>query len=123
MITAPSALGLICLLAAGNPSGLHRVGEPGMVAPAIVTRVEPELPQECGTVKYESAIFVFRGVISEDGRVTNVQAVKPPKTKPACPSLERSYLIAISKWRYKPAMLNGKPVAVELTVTVGLHLK
>ena len=35
---------------------------------------------------------------------------------------EESAVNAIKKWRYKPARLNGEPVAVPFTVFVSFHV-
>lgn len=65
-------------------------------------------------------IFIVEAVIDESGGVREVRTLRTPILTPPCPALEDAVIAAVTEWRYKPATLDGNPVAVFLTVT--LHL-
>jgi len=114
---------LVGVMAAEKSVVVHKIGERGIKAPVLITRIEPGMPDECARSKWQSPIFVFSGVIGQDGRVRRVKTVKAPRSTPPCPQLEESCLSALAKWRYEPATLEGRPVAVEVTITTILHLR
>jgi TonB family protein len=60
-------------------------------------------------------LFLFQAVVTESGSVQDVQAMCSQ-----APDLEAAAIKAISAWRYRPATLNGKPVAFILTVSVSI---
>jgi hypothetical protein len=65
-----------------------------------------------------SGVAIFEAVIDEAGNVKDVRMVVDPRFVPPWPEFEQRYREAMGKWKYKPAMRNGKPVAVYLTITV-----
>jgi protein TonB len=55
--------------------------------------------------------------ISKDGQIKNLRAVAgPPELVP--PSIK-----AVSRWRYKPYLLNGEAVEVETEIKVNYALE
>ena len=55
-------------------------------------------------------------VIDEKGDVTQMKLVS------GHPLLVRAAFDAVRQWKYQPTLLNGVPVAVEMTVTVNFSL-
>ncbi len=84
------------------PQPLHKV-DPKYVATAAEEHVE-------GTVR-----LAF--VISEDGRVFGIETVKGIDER-----LDRSAAEALLKWRFTPAIREGKPVAVDALVEIPFRL-
>jgi outer membrane biosynthesis protein TonB len=39
------------------------------------------------------------------------------------PELDAAALAAVAQWRFTPTLLNGEPVAVIMTTTVGFNLR
>jgi TonB family protein len=66
-------------------------------------------------------IGIFEMTIDESGSVSAIRTINRPLFDPPCPAFEESYRAALSKWKYKPATRDGKPVAVYLTMTVHFH--
>jgi TonB family protein len=64
------------------------------------------------TAQVEGTV-VIEATIDEEGNVTNAKV-----TKSETPLLNQPALDAVQKWKYEPALLNGKPVPVLMTVTV-----
>jgi len=56
-------------------------------------------------------------VITPDGRVSEIVVVGGPVL------LNDAAVAAVSRWRYRPTLLNGEPVSVILTVTVSFSLR
>ncbi len=90
------------------------------VAPAVmeanlVTSRVPVYP-EIAKIKHVEGSVVMQAVISKDGTVTRVRVVEGDALLRG-PSME-----AVRKWRYRPYLVNGKPVEVETTITVDYDL-
>jgi len=73
----------------------------------LLRRVEPVFPAEM--LNTEGAL-VLSVSIDKGGNVYNAHRVSGPEILVA-PAIE-----AVKKWKYKPYLLNGEPVAVETTV-------
>jgi TonB family protein len=96
-------------------SGVKTVG--GEVSsPKLLNQVAPAYPDK---VRKEKVIgqVVIQAVIEKDGTVARASVVRPVH-----PDLDASALEAVRQWRYEPARLNGKPVAVYMTITVAFRL-
>jgi protein TonB len=83
-----------------NP-GLPTGGQ--LVTAKVISRVDPEYPKlarQAGA----SGLVELEATISVDGRVKNPRVVRGNAM------LQKAAIDAVLQWRYKPAMLNGKPV-------------
>jgi protein TonB len=88
----------------------------GVLQAQLVSRIEPRYPplalqtRQAGTV-------VLHAIISRDGRISALEVVS------GSPFFVQAALDAVRQWRYRPTMLNGKPVEVETTITVVFRLQ
>jgi protein TonB len=55
-------------------------------------------------------------LIGRDGRVLNMKLVSGD------PDLAKAATMAVSKWRYKPTLLNGNPIEVLTEINVNFTL-
>jgi protein TonB len=78
--------------------------------------VAPEYPQVARINRVEG-IVVIEAIIGSDGRVTNARVLK------STPFLDSAALAAVREWEYTPTLLNGRPTAVIMAVTVRFALK
>ena len=63
-------------------------------------------------------VVIIEAIINKQGYVTDVKILK------ALPmGLDKAAAEAVSKWRFEPATLNGKPVAVIYNLTVNFRLQ
>jgi protein TonB len=85
--------------------------------PLLVARVEPDYPESMRRQGVEGAV-ILEAVITAAGEVESVRVLRSTN-----PVLDRSAAAAIRLWRYRAATLNGRPVAVSLTVTVNFGLR
>jgi len=94
----------------GSEGAPLRVG--GIVsAPVLERRVEPDLPKSARRRLGRSPVVV-EAVISAKGDVVSARIVR------SNPAADRAVLDALRRWKYRPALLDGRPVPVHLTVTV-----
>ncbi len=83
----------------------------GVAAGNIVKKVNPEYPPEARAQGISGAV-VMRALISASGDVESATPVSGPST------LRQAAVDAVTQWKYRPYVLNGKPVAIDTTVTV-----
>lgn len=82
------------------------------VTDGILTRkVMPIYPEQALPLRLSGTV-VLEATISEDGRVRDLNLVRGNRT------LAQAAIDAVSQWRYKPYLLNGKPVAMKTQITV-----
>jgi protein TonB len=116
---------VICLVAAGAyvtaqdvPStvGATETGAPiyrvdGKVKPPKPKFTpDPVYPKEA-LAKKLTGTTVLWATIGPDGSVSDVKIKRPFE-----PGLDQATLDAVKKWKFKPATLNGKPVAVQINI-------
>jgi len=77
--------------------------------PKVITKVKPEYPTD---LKDYDATVVVEALVSVDGRVVETRVVqsKPP--------FDEAAVAAVRQWKFRPAMSNGKPVAVWVVIPV-----
>ncbi len=81
--------------------------------PTLIHRVEPIIPEALRQGILPRGPITAEAVITESGDVTSVRVLQPV---PA--GLERSIQDALRKWKYKPALLAGRPVRAYLDVVI-----
>jgi protein TonB len=86
-----------------------------MVAGLLVEKVLPAYPSIAKETHTEGVV-VLQATISKSGTIENLRVESGP------PMLRQAALEAVSNWRYRPYLLNGKPVEVETTVNVVFRL-
>lgn len=87
-----------------------------MERPHRIKIVKPEYSSVAMRSQIQGDV-VLQAVISETGVVEDVQIVKPLN-----PLLDKAALTAVRQWLYKPAMFNGRPVRVYLSVTITFRI-
>ena len=110
------------LLEVPNPRTLRAVCpvqfDEGMTPPERIVKVDPVYPEEARTNRAEGHV-VLQTLIGTDGKVASVQVLRGV---PDHPELERSAVDAVKQWVYRPALENGRPIAVYFTVQVEFTL-
>jgi TonB family protein len=88
-----------------------------MTQPRLVNPVQPVYPEAARKARTEG-IVILDCQIGNDGKVGDVKAVQGQPD-----GLTEAAIAAVQQWRYEPAKLKGKPVAVYFTVTVKFTLE
>jgi TonB family protein len=82
------------------------------IDPALLTeRVEPVYPPLARQTR-RSGHVELHAIISEDGRIESLEMVSGDVL------FEQSAMDAVRRWRYRPTILNGRPVKVDTYITV-----
>ena len=99
----------------GIGGGAYTVGG-GVSAPHPIYDPDPEYSDEARKAKYQGNV-VLRAVIAADGRPRSLQVVRSLGM-----GLDQKALDAVSKWRFSPAVKDGRPVAVQVDIEVAFRL-
>jgi protein TonB len=68
-------------------------------------------PAEAKAAKV-AGMVIIETVVDENGDVADARIIR------SVPMLDQAALDAVRQWKYAPTLLNGKPVAVVMTVNV-----
>lgn len=107
------------------PMNLHPVPPPREDPPAVVrrsvsemqqmaqliTRIEPRYPQLAIQIHREGRVEL-RAIISATGTIESLEVISGD------PLFIQSALAAVREWRYRPTILNGRPVEIDTHITV-----
>jgi TonB family protein len=99
----------------GMGGGAYHVGG-GVSAPVLVYSVDPEFSDEARRAKYQG-VCVVQIIVDAQG---NVRSAKP--LRPLGMGLDEKAIEAVKQYRFKPAVLNGKAVPVEVNVEVNFRI-
>ena len=84
----------------------------GIMAGMLLKKQAPIYPQDAKDA-HVSGRVVLEATIGRDGKIHDLSVEEAP-----WPSLVAASLIAVSKWEYKPCILNGEPIEVQTTINV-----
>jgi TonB family protein len=98
----------------GQPT-VYRVGN-GITAPVLVYKSDPEYSAEARNARLEGTVTLAL-VVGADGRASDISV-----RKSAGMGLDQNAIAAVTGWRFKPAMKDAQPVAVESTIEVYFRL-
>jgi TonB family protein len=106
-----SVVGVIGLRAQAIPIG------PGVTAPVVVEKVDPAYTQEAKDAQLQGTVLLAME-IDTDGLAQNIQILRGLGL-----GLDENAVAAITKWRFKPGIRDGKPVAVAVRLEVNFRLQ
>jgi len=78
----------------------------------LIKKQAPFYPQDAKDARVSGTV-ILQATIGRDGKIHDLRVLQTP-----WPSLAAASLISVSKWEYKPYMLNNEPVEVETTIKV-----
>lgn len=88
-----------------------------MVRPVLLLKGEPEYPRAARQAGLGGRV-TLRAVIAEDGSVEAVEVLSSSNSL-----FDSSAVDAVRKWRYRPALMNGRPVRVYFSVVVNFIVR
>lgn len=98
------------------PSGpIHITAE--VKKPEVLRRVSPVYPEPARRARVQGAV-ILEAIIDQRGNVTSVRVVRGLPM-----GLEQSAIQAVSQWKFQPATLAGRPVAVYFNLTVQFEVR
>jgi len=99
----------------GIGGGAFRVGN-GVSAPRALDTPDPEYSEEARKAKYQGVVVLWL-VVGPDGRPRDIRV-----SRPLGMGLDQKAVEAVQRWRFEPAMKDGRPVAVQINVEVNFRL-
>ena len=125
---ARSVTAILCLAAGSLLGAAQTTAEPaahktagpmhisaGVAAGNLLTQLIPVYSPIAKAALIQGTV-VLHAVIAKDGSIRELKVVSGP------PLLQKAALDAVSKWTYRPYLLNGKPVEVDTTVQVDFRI-
>ena len=98
---------------------VHDSWERDLVLPVrLPGTADPEYPQ-LGLLSRIGGVVVLQAVVDEEGRVVDLEILRVPVPDPG---FSQAALEAVAAWRYRPGTVNGRPVAVRMSVRVEFSL-
>jgi periplasmic protein TonB len=100
----------------GNTGGgVYHIGG-GVSAPVPIFTPEAEFSDEARRAKYQGVVLITL-IVDSQGNPQNPRVVRPLGM-----GLDEKALEAVRKYKFKPAMKEGKPVAVMMSIEVNFRL-
>lgn len=99
----------------GIGGGVFRVGG-GVSAPRALDTPDPEYSDEARKAKYQGVCILWL-IVGPDGHPRDVKVARSLGM-----GLDQKAIEAVKKWKFEPAMKDGKPVAVQINVEVNFRL-
>lgn len=106
--------GHVAAVTPAGPKGPVRVSS-SVVAGLLLDKILPVYPT-IAKVTHKEGVVMLQATISTLGTIENLRVVSGD------PMLQQAAIDAVSRWRYRPYLLNGQPVEVETTVNVVFKL-
>jgi TonB family protein len=100
---------------AGTGGGVYKIGG-GVSSPVPIFKPEPEYSEEARKAKYQGSVTLAI-VIMPDGSTSNIRVIRPLGL-----GLDEKAIEAVTKWRFRPSLKDGKAVAVSANVEVNFRL-
>jgi periplasmic protein TonB len=102
--------------AGDGPEGIYPSGTKGMTLPQVIFSPEPSFSDEARKSKTQGRVELML-VVGKDGRTHNIRVRQSLGM-----GLDEKAIEAVKTWRFKPAILNGAPVATQIAVDVDFRL-
>jgi len=99
-----------------GPEGVHPAGRNGVSVPEAIYSPEPGFSEEARKAKHQGIVQLLL-VVGKDGHPYNIRV-----SQTLGMGLDEKAIEAVNHWRFKPATLNGQPVATQIAVEVDFHL-
>ena len=87
-----------------------------MTLPVVLFSPDPVYPEAARRAHLQGRV-ILEAIIGTDGGVRDVRVLKS-----ANPLLDQAAMDAVLRWRYQPARVGSREVAVYLSVSIGFSL-
>ena len=96
-------------------ASVYKVG-PGVSAPSLLYKVEPEYSEEARAAKYQGTVTLYVE-IGPDGLAHNARVLNSLGL-----GLDEQAISAVSAWQFKPGIKDGVPVTVAASIEINFRL-
>jgi TonB family protein len=112
-----AAVALLVPLSAFQNRPIYHAGVDGVMAPSIITKVNPSYTPEAKAARIQGTVTLTM-VVDALGRADDIQV-----TKSLDPGLDANAVGAVSQWLFKPGTKDGQPVDVAVTIEINFKLQ
>jgi TonB family protein len=121
----PGGIGIGCCDGIGSstgpgvgdgPPGIYPAGKMGVTVPQVIFNPEPSFSDEARKAKAQGMVLLLV-VVGKDGHTYDIRVGQSLGM-----GLDEKAIEAVKVWRFRPATLNGQPVATQIAVQVDFHL-
>ncbi len=121
----PGGIGSNCCNGVGNHNGpgfgddqgyAYSPGRNGVTQPRVLYDPDPDYSEEARRAKFQGSVILAM-VVGADGKTRNLQVQRSVGM-----GLDEKAMAAVKQWRFQPATLDGRPVAVRISVEVSFRL-
>jgi periplasmic protein TonB len=102
--------------AGAGPPGIFPAGRKGVTVPEVLFNPEPSFSDEARKAKAQGIVLLLL-VVGKDGHTYDIRVGQSLGM-----GLDEKAIEAVNRWRFRPATLNGQPVATQIAVQVDFHL-
>lgn len=102
--------------AGSGPPGIYPAGRGGVSVPEVIYNPEPSFSEEARKSKTQG-IVLLTIVVGRDGKPSDIHVRQSLGM-----GLDEKAIEAVSRWRFRPAMFDGQPVATQIAVEVNFRL-
>jgi periplasmic protein TonB len=99
----------------GTGGGLYHVGG-GVSPPVLISSVDAEFSDEARRAKYQG-VSVVSLIVDAHGNPQRIRVIRKLGM-----GLDEKAIEAVQQYKFRPSMLAGKPVPVEITIEVNFHI-
>jgi periplasmic protein TonB len=99
----------------GVGGGVFKVGG-GISAPQAIATPDPEYTEEARNAKTQGTCVLWL-IVDDQGRPRDIRVIRGLGF-----GLDARAIEAVKQWRFQPAMKDGRPVSVQISVEVGFRL-
>jgi len=99
----------------GSGGGVMSVGG-GVSAPQVIYSVDPQFTPQARQADYQGTVAI-QLIVDAEGRPQDIHVVRH-----LAMGLDEKAIEAVRQFRFRPAMYEGHPVAVQMIIEVGFHL-
>jgi len=99
----------------GFGGGIMTVGG-GVSAPQVIYSIDPQFTPQARQADYQGTVAI-QLVVDAEGRPQDIHVVRHLGM-----GLDQKAVEAVRQYRFRPAMYEGHPVAVQMIIEVGFHL-
>jgi TonB family protein len=99
-----------------GPPGIFPAGKQGVTVPQVIFNPEPSFSDEARKAKAQGIVLLLL-VVGKDGHPYDIRVGQSLGM-----GLDEKAIEAVNRWRFRPATLNGQPVATKIAVQVDFHL-
>jgi periplasmic protein TonB len=99
-----------------GPEGIYAPGRNGVSNPEAIYSPEPSFSDEARKAKHQGIVQLLL-VVGKDGRPYGIRVGQTLGM-----GLDEKAIETVKLWRFRPATLNGQPVATQIAIQVEFHL-